>query len=641
MGGLFLHPALLWGLAALLVPIVLHFLFRRPEQRMPWAAMDLLRRAVEKTASRSRRRERWLLLLRLAVLALLALAFASPLVRDAAALRFLGAEGAPVVLVVDGSLSMQARAAGGATLFESARARAIDLARSISAGSRTSLVVACSEPRVVLRDEISPSAVEAALRALQPTSLGDDDAGTRRLLETLPSGARTFWLSDFAGAARELPAGVERVAVACGDATNAAVESLEVAREPGVAGPWRATATVRRFGTVDEREIALSIDGVERERRRLDFSEGDVARAAFAVASLGPGFHEARVQLDSDARGYDDSRTTAFWVRAPVRVRVFEPLGATPHLGAALRAVAESASNLEIASASPDEIERTAPAPGDVWILSGVADVSDAGRATLEAARDAGVAFLWFVEPASAAMPGLPAVPSGARDAAGGSAHLAPVDPDHAILRPLLARNSAALERIGARRWAASSPLAGAEVVARVEPSGDPAIVELPRAAGRGGAIAFLVPASPAASDLPLPVGGSHAFVPLLAASLERLAPAPPIEIERRCGEPHGLLGLGDATLVDRAGLLTPLARFADLAPGVYQLASPRLASEGRVVVTADPRESDPACAPAPAAGEPRAAVLAAGFPLLGFVAALLVVEAALACLASREQRTR
>ncbi|MBI1851142.1 MAG: BatA domain-containing protein [Planctomycetes bacterium] len=339
MGSLFLHPALLWGLLALAVPILLHFLFRRPEQRIRWAAMDLLRRAVETTAKRSRRRERWLLALRIAVLALLALAFASPLVRDSGVLRVLGADGAPVVLVIDGSLSMQARAATGESAFETARARAIDVVRSTPRGSPTSVVLACAAPRVVVRDEVSRDEVEAALRSLQGTSLGDDDAATARLVDSLAQGARTIWFSDFAGRDRGAAFPAERLSVAVSDSGNAAIESLDVAREPGIAGPLRVTAVVRRFGPARQREISLGVDGVEKERRRIDLAENEVARVTFDLAVDDPGFHEVRAQLDADTRPFDDARSSVIHVRAPLRVRVFEPVGASPHLDAALRAV--------------------------------------------------------------------------------------------------------------------------------------------------------------------------------------------------------------------------------------------------------------------------------------------------------------
>jgi hypothetical protein len=79
----FLAPLFLIGAAAAAVPIVLHLLRREPEARVKFAAVRMLRPAPIETADRRRLRELLLLALRVAALALLALAFARPFIRPA------------------------------------------------------------------------------------------------------------------------------------------------------------------------------------------------------------------------------------------------------------------------------------------------------------------------------------------------------------------------------------------------------------------------------------------------------------------------------------------------------------------------------------------------------------------------------
>src|SRR5215470_2164357 len=77
----FLAPYMLWGAAAAGIPIALHFFFRSRYRTVPWAAMTFLLTSIEQTSRRLRFQELLLLILRCAVLVLLALALARPLSR--------------------------------------------------------------------------------------------------------------------------------------------------------------------------------------------------------------------------------------------------------------------------------------------------------------------------------------------------------------------------------------------------------------------------------------------------------------------------------------------------------------------------------------------------------------------------------
>src|SRR5437879_2984615 len=74
----FLAPFMLWGTLAAGVPVALHFFFRSRYRRLPWAAMKFLLASIEQTSRRLRFQELLLLLARVALLVLLALALARP-----------------------------------------------------------------------------------------------------------------------------------------------------------------------------------------------------------------------------------------------------------------------------------------------------------------------------------------------------------------------------------------------------------------------------------------------------------------------------------------------------------------------------------------------------------------------------------
>jgi len=98
----FLHPFLLAGLAAVTVPILIHLLLRQRPRPRPWAAMRWLLAAAQQASRRYRLTNFLLLLLRMLVVALIALAVSRPLVGG-----FGGGE--RLVIILDRTASMGAR----------------------------------------------------------------------------------------------------------------------------------------------------------------------------------------------------------------------------------------------------------------------------------------------------------------------------------------------------------------------------------------------------------------------------------------------------------------------------------------------------------------------------------------------------
>ena len=161
----FLHPAIAWaGVAAVALPIIIHFLFRRRRVPVEWAAMDLLREAVRRT-NRRMKVEQWIVLA-LRCLALLAagLAIAVP-VLDGAGIS--GETRRLVVVVVD-----DGPASGLRTGSESELARAVGEVRTMigerTVRDRVGVVLASKPPRVVLAPTTDVAAIEQALARIEP-----------------------------------------------------------------------------------------------------------------------------------------------------------------------------------------------------------------------------------------------------------------------------------------------------------------------------------------------------------------------------------------------------------------------------------------------------------------------------------------
>lgn len=196
-------PALAAGAAvgALAVPLVIHLLFRKRYQIVPWAAIRFL---VAAERRHRRRIDQWLLL------ALRTLALLLPLLAMVAATRWAEPLWQAIkpgatetvsniprthhVIVIDASLSMTGRTEGGQTRFEKAVAEAESLVRSGGPGDGyTVLSLASGSQSVVPGPSNDPDKVVAEIKKIKPThSTGDTAAALPAVADVLARSPRAY-----------------------------------------------------------------------------------------------------------------------------------------------------------------------------------------------------------------------------------------------------------------------------------------------------------------------------------------------------------------------------------------------------------------------------------------------------------------
>ncbi|MGE0608531.1 MAG: BatA domain-containing protein [Pirellulales bacterium] len=116
----YVHPALLWGLGLLALPILIHLINLLRHRRVQWAAMEFLLHSQRKNSTWIRLKELLLLLLRMLAIAAVVLMVAQPLLRNQWAELFGGSKTHHVVLL-DDSFSTTDRAAETTALDEGKR----------------------------------------------------------------------------------------------------------------------------------------------------------------------------------------------------------------------------------------------------------------------------------------------------------------------------------------------------------------------------------------------------------------------------------------------------------------------------------------------------------------------------------------
>lgn len=265
----FLAPLFLAGLAAVVVPIVLHLFRREIAPSVPFTAVRFLQKRTIEQQERRRIQDPLLLLLRVAALALLAFAFARPYLRAETASQ------PPVVLAVDVSYSM-----GAPGRLAAAREAARRVLDEVPAATPVSLVSFADRATVIGEPTTDHGAVRAQLAALQAGYGATRYAGPLEAARGLFDGraGRVVVISDlqargWARGTTSLPDNVQLDIVSVGARVdNVLVRDLVVTREQArvvVSNAGQAPASVavtlaRRASAPVSQSITLD-GGVSRD----------------------------------------------------------------------------------------------------------------------------------------------------------------------------------------------------------------------------------------------------------------------------------------------------------------------------------------------------------------------------------------
>jgi hypothetical protein len=333
----FTNLALLGGLAALGIPILIHLLLKRKTQRLRFSTVQFFVKQDEQ-ANRRRKLRNWLLLaVRLLLVTLLVLAFARPYLKNSAAAGLLEKRRA-AVFVLDRSASMHATA-GGQTQW----ARALELARQTLTefrGEDRAALVACST-RTETLSPLKPAPVIARLLNDVKPEFGSANLadGLRQALNVLPKADATtaltiYVVSDLQRNACQdlptvpLPKEVELKVLNASDlfAPNLAILDVQVE------GQIRPVARLHVKSFADEQanslKTVLVVDGRELTQGMISLPAGAETNVVLSLPALKPGWHSVEARLQTkDSLKIDDARHRAFFIPEPVGVLCAETKG--------------------------------------------------------------------------------------------------------------------------------------------------------------------------------------------------------------------------------------------------------------------------------------------------------------------------
>jgi hypothetical protein len=329
----FLNPLLLLGVTGVSIPIVIHLLNKRKFDRVVWAAMRFLRISVEQNQRRMRLEDLLLLVLRCALIVLLALALARPAMPAAAGGLF-GQARVDAVILLDASGSMT-QTDGVQSRFERAKLASERVIDALPPGSCTAVWLAADvalglvpEPtydlhlaRKMVREARCTDRVSNHLPALLK---GLDVLAGRpsvRKEAYLITDRQALGWRQMAEIRKALQAAREEIKthivfVGGGEDRNLGVSDLRLASGLSpIQQPLRFEVQVANHGSKDAENVHVTLrvdNDPPIEEADIPRIEAGKTRSLSLFAKLrSDGYHTVTAQIESDRVPFDDTRTVA------------------------------------------------------------------------------------------------------------------------------------------------------------------------------------------------------------------------------------------------------------------------------------------------------------------------------------------
>lgn len=418
-----LAPWFLLGGLAVGLPLWLHLLDRENPVRLPFSSLMFFEKRRQSSMKERRFRYRMLMALRIALYALLALAFAKPVWELAA-----GAGGGDVprlhLIALDTSLSMNY-----GDRWDRAEAGARAVVDDLEPADRAQILAIGPGVRVVTQPIGDRTELKAALQSLEPTasrnSYGDMAEAVRTLAPDADVPVTVHLFSDFQSSAMPgrfsdvaLPttATLEVHNLAEAESPNWTVESVKGTTRVFGGRDTRIEATVAGFGTAETRKtVTLLLNGNQVARQSVDVPAAGRASVVFEDFEAPVGNNRAELVLEpADELPLDDKRLVAISNADPSTILFVHSDSRRRDLtffSAALEASSQAMFRVE--GVSVTQAEQSRPEGHSLVIFSDVPRLSAAASARFETYVKGGGSALVVVGP-KATLAGMAAlVPEG------------------------------------------------------------------------------------------------------------------------------------------------------------------------------------------------------------------------------------
>ncbi|MEE9555202.1 MAG: BatA and WFA domain-containing protein [candidate division Zixibacteria bacterium] len=322
----FLSSAYLFALAAVSIPLILHFLSRRRIKTIEFSSLRFLEQMQKSRMKWLKIKEILLLLLRMIILALIVMAFARPTVRG-----FVGSSkgSSSVAVILDRSASMEAQGETG-SLFDEARRTAGRLIGSLGLADQVTIIPCPISPAT--GNSIDPSYPGDRLQSrLENIELG---YGSDRIGDALISALdilskssdlnrEIYIISDFQKNGWDnLPSEVmnrefwDGINLSCVPLSPAGPENIGITKMslppqmlvPGENFEIESELTNFGSGTLENVLVGVVVDSERKAQTAVSLPPGQPTRISFKFKLDNPGKHSGYIEIDYDRYSMDNKR---------------------------------------------------------------------------------------------------------------------------------------------------------------------------------------------------------------------------------------------------------------------------------------------------------------------------------------------
>lgn len=328
----FVSAAFLFAAAAGAIPVVLHMINRQQAKKLPFSTLRFLRISAEKTRRRKRIHDVFLMLLRVAVLVLIAIGLSEPTMTTLGS--FWGSGASAVAIIVDNSASMGV-IDEGRPRFETAREATRQIMHELSDGDQIAVMLTggpefaeqgrlqrAQGKLLQLLDQVDVSYERAdlVLKIQEARALLDQTDAQHKQIFVLTDMQQLSWegLEDTADRpdsdAKKKDNEIPLVFVDCGrnPKPNVAISGLELNAVVPVAGlPIDAAVELFNASTIPQnRLVELYVDGTKQATSpELEIPPEGRVKHDFQFVFKRGGMHRGEVRLvGKDGSRYDDQR---------------------------------------------------------------------------------------------------------------------------------------------------------------------------------------------------------------------------------------------------------------------------------------------------------------------------------------------
>ena len=331
----FLNPFFLFGLLATGIPLVIHLWNRRRVVTIDFSSLIFITAAHRENARRFQLRQFLILLLRMAIIALIALALARPFLTLGLPVASVRAK-TDVIIVLDNSYSMAYQDINGIRL-DKAKMLATDIIDTLRHGDRASLILMSDIPKPVFR-QLTPD-IESVIAAINDIETSYRTTNVRPslelahdiLIESKQLNKEIYLISDFAQNGWEnwsrLPnrsgARISLIPVAEGDAHNISIKEIRPSNQLiGVDLPFQLNVTTvnHSVAPLDQNILTLFIGGEKQKTMSFSVAANESLSTTLTYNFSTPGTHIGHFTLTDDRLNIDNQRYFALKALGEVRV---------------------------------------------------------------------------------------------------------------------------------------------------------------------------------------------------------------------------------------------------------------------------------------------------------------------------------